>query len=208
VDDGEPVTAEALDALAAEGGRPVGDGSVLRASTGEETDWYHKNQTGMDRYYEADVTVNPVERGLRSLRTGAGSTSERVMEGRSENVKRAWGEFQVSDLADVKGWKAWGERALNGATASVIQFLPTRIASVAGNWLGGVKLGDRELAKQAIAAADLEAGRLVAPFASGSTPIDFGYWLVWPKGRHLSPEVRAFIKWIKDEAASSEVVGV
>ena len=64
------------------------------------------------------------------------------------------------------------------------------------------------LAKQAIAAADLEAGRLVAPFASGSTPIDFGYWLVWPKGRHLSPEVRAFIKWIKDEAASSEVVGV
>ena len=64
------------------------------------------------------------------------------------------------------------------------------------------------LAKQAIAAADLEAGRLVAPFASGSTPIDFGYWLVWPKGRHLSPEVRAFIKWIKDEATSSEVVGV
>lgn len=64
------------------------------------------------------------------------------------------------------------------------------------------------LAKQAIAAADLEAGRLVAPFANGSIPIDFGYWLVWPKGRHLSPEVRAFIKWIKDEATSSEVVGV
>jgi len=64
------------------------------------------------------------------------------------------------------------------------------------------------LAKQAIAASDLEAGRLVAPFASGSTPIDFGYWLVWPKGRHLTPDVRAFIKWIKDEAARSEVVGV
>ncbi len=64
------------------------------------------------------------------------------------------------------------------------------------------------LAKQAIAASDLEAGRLVAPFAQGSTPIAFGYWLVWPKGRHLSEDVRAFIKWLKEEAARSEVSGV
>ncbi len=64
------------------------------------------------------------------------------------------------------------------------------------------------LAKRAIAASDLAAGRLVAPFAQGSTQIDFGYWLVWPKGRHLTPDVRAFIKWIKDEAANSETVGV
>ena len=64
------------------------------------------------------------------------------------------------------------------------------------------------LAKQAIAANDIAAGRLAAPFANGSIPIDFGYWLVWPKGRHLSPDVRAFIKWIKDEAADSEVIGV
>lgn len=64
------------------------------------------------------------------------------------------------------------------------------------------------LAKQAIAASDLASGRLVAPFADGSTSIDFGYWLVWPKGRHLSPDVREFIKWIKAEAAGTEVVGV
>lgn len=64
------------------------------------------------------------------------------------------------------------------------------------------------LAKRAVAAADLAAGRLVAPFADGSTAIDFGYWLVWPKGRHLSPEVRAFIKWLKTQAAESEIVGV
>ena len=64
------------------------------------------------------------------------------------------------------------------------------------------------LAKQAIAANDIAAGRLAAPFANGSIPIDFGYWLVWPKGRHLSPDVRAFIKWIKDEATGSEIVGV
>ncbi|MEM9668989.1 MAG: transcriptional regulator GcvA [Pseudomonadota bacterium] len=64
------------------------------------------------------------------------------------------------------------------------------------------------LAKRAVAAADLAAGRLVAPFADGSTSIDFGYWLVWPKGRHLTTDVRAFIKWVKAEAATSEVVGV
>ncbi|MEO9971433.1 MAG: transcriptional regulator GcvA [Hyphomonadaceae bacterium] len=64
------------------------------------------------------------------------------------------------------------------------------------------------LAKRAVAAADLNAGRLVAPFADGSTPIDFGYWIVYPKGRHLSADVRAFIKWLKAEAASSEIIGV
>ncbi len=64
------------------------------------------------------------------------------------------------------------------------------------------------LAKRAIAEADLASGRLVAPFADGSTDISFAYWIVWPKGRHLSPEVRDFIAWIKAEAAGSEIGGV
>lgn len=64
------------------------------------------------------------------------------------------------------------------------------------------------LAKKAIADSDLASGRLVAPFADGSTLIDFGYWIVYPKGRHLTPDVRAFIKWLKAEASRSEVVGV
>ena len=64
------------------------------------------------------------------------------------------------------------------------------------------------LAKRAIASADIAAGRLVAPFADGSISVDYGYWLVWPKGRHLTEDVRAFIKWVKAEAAASEVAGV
>lgn len=64
------------------------------------------------------------------------------------------------------------------------------------------------LAKRAIAQAEMDAGRLVAPFADGSTAIDFAYWIVWPKGRHLSSDVRAFISWVKSEAARGEVVGV
>lgn len=64
------------------------------------------------------------------------------------------------------------------------------------------------LAKRAIAQADLDTGRLVAPFADGSHALDFAYWLVWPKGRHLSQDVRAFMAWIKAEAARGEIVGV
>lgn len=64
------------------------------------------------------------------------------------------------------------------------------------------------LAKRAIAQSDLDAGRLVAPFADGSHEIDFAYWMVWPKGRHLSPDVRAFMSWVRAEAVREEVVGV
>ena len=64
------------------------------------------------------------------------------------------------------------------------------------------------LAKRAIAAADLDAGRLVAPFADGSSDIAFSYWIVWPRGRTQSEVARAFINWLKTEAQSEEVVGV
>ncbi len=64
------------------------------------------------------------------------------------------------------------------------------------------------LAKRAIAASDIESGRLIAPFADGSISVDYGYWVVWPKGRHLMEDVRTFIKWVKQEAAQSEVAGV
>ncbi len=64
------------------------------------------------------------------------------------------------------------------------------------------------LAKKAIAANDLESGRLVAPFADGTNEIDFAYWTVWPRGRTQSPIAREFIKWIKEEAQAEQVVGV
>jgi LysR family glycine cleavage system transcriptional activator len=64
------------------------------------------------------------------------------------------------------------------------------------------------LAKKAIAAGDLDRGRLVAPFADGSADIDFAYWIVWPKWRTPSKLARAFIAWLKAEARSGEVSGV
>ncbi len=64
------------------------------------------------------------------------------------------------------------------------------------------------LAKHAIAAADLAAGRLVAPFADGSEDLDFAYWVVWPRGRTQTSVARSFIKWVKQEAESDLVGGV
>jgi LysR family glycine cleavage system transcriptional activator len=56
------------------------------------------------------------------------------------------------------------------------------------------------LAKRSIASADLESGRLAAPFADGATAIDFAYHLVLPRDRPVSPAATAFIHWLRREA--------
>jgi len=55
------------------------------------------------------------------------------------------------------------------------------------------------LAKRALAQADLDQGRLAAPFSS-STPIEFAYWVVHPPGRARSRAARAFITWALAQA--------
>lgn len=61
------------------------------------------------------------------------------------------------------------------------------------------------LAKRQLAAADLASGRLVAPFGDGATPLNFSYWMVWPRGRTVSPALRAFMTWLRQEAKDGEV---
>lgn len=56
------------------------------------------------------------------------------------------------------------------------------------------------LAKRQLAAADFAAGRLVAPFEGDEQPLNFAYWLIWRKGRTISPGLRAFIDWLREEA--------
>ena len=59
------------------------------------------------------------------------------------------------------------------------------------------------LAKRTLAQADIEAGRLVAPFQI-ATAVDFAYYLVHPKAKGRLPQVKAFIGWIEAEAAAYE----
>ncbi|BCW87683.1 Glycine cleavage system transcriptional activator [Alphaproteobacteria bacterium SO-S41] len=69
-------------------------------------------------------------------------------------------------------------------------------AAMAGKGIG--------LAKRQLAAADIAAGRLVTPFSDSDTPINFAYWLVWRRGRSLSPGLQAFMNWIRDEAGQAD----
>jgi len=59
------------------------------------------------------------------------------------------------------------------------------------------------LAKRALAQADIDAGRLVAPLQI-ATAVDFAYHVVHPKAKGRLPQVRAFVKWLADEAAQHE----
>jgi LysR family glycine cleavage system transcriptional activator len=59
------------------------------------------------------------------------------------------------------------------------------------------------LAKRALAQADLDAGRLIAPFQI-ATAVDFAYYLVHPKTKGRLPQVKAFVAWITAEAAVHE----
>lgn len=69
-------------------------------------------------------------------------------------------------------------------------------AAMAGKGVG--------LAKRQLAAADIAAGRLVTPFENVDTPINFAYWLVWRRGRSLSPGLKAFLDWIREEAGQAD----
>ncbi|MBI1391590.1 MAG: transcriptional regulator GcvA [Alphaproteobacteria bacterium] len=58
------------------------------------------------------------------------------------------------------------------------------------------------LAKSALALADLEAGRLVAPF-DRTTPSHFAYFLVHPASKQRIKAVQAFKSWLKEEALAT-----
>ena len=56
------------------------------------------------------------------------------------------------------------------------------------------------LAKRTLAQADLESGRLTAPFADGSEAVGFAYHVVMPRDRPASTSALAFIAWLKRQA--------
>ena len=60
------------------------------------------------------------------------------------------------------------------------------------------------LAKRALAQADLDSGRLIAPLVQDATAVDFAYFVVHPKAKGRLPQVKAFVSWITAEAAAHE----
>lgn len=58
------------------------------------------------------------------------------------------------------------------------------------------------LARSVLVSAALEAGRLVKPFDL-SLPINFAYYIVCPTGNEDRPKIKAFRKWLAEEAQST-----
>jgi LysR family glycine cleavage system transcriptional activator len=59
------------------------------------------------------------------------------------------------------------------------------------------------IAKGALAADDLAAGRLVRPFDQ-SLPANYSYWLVCPEASAERPKIAAFRYWVLAEARMSQ----
>jgi LysR family transcriptional regulator, glycine cleavage system transcriptional activator len=59
------------------------------------------------------------------------------------------------------------------------------------------------LAKRALAQADLDSGRLIAPLQD-ATAVDFAYFVVHPKAKGRLPQVKAFVSWITAQASAHE----
>ncbi len=107
-----------------------------------------------------------------------------------------------SSLGDDSGpdWQMWlkaaGAKAVDANRGPRFNQSSMAIEAAAGG--RGVAL-----AKRALAQADINSGRLAAPFAA-STPIEFAYWIAHPPGRARSRAARAFISWALEEAKKYE----
>jgi len=60
------------------------------------------------------------------------------------------------------------------------------------------------LARSALSALDLAAGRLVRP-VENSLPAKFSYWIVCPKPRAGRPQIESFRRWLVAQATSERV---
>jgi LysR family glycine cleavage system transcriptional activator len=99
-------------------------------------------------------------------------------------------------------WSMWlaarGVKGVDGARGPRFNQSSLVIEAAAGG--RGVAL-----AKRALAQADLDSGRLIAPLLQDATAVDFAYFAVHPKAKGRLPQVKAFVSWITAEAAAHEV---
>lgn len=62
------------------------------------------------------------------------------------------------------------------------------------------------LAKRQLALRDISDGRLIAPLHEADAPVNFAYWLVWPRGRRFEPAQVAFLEWLRGQVIEGDAV--
>jgi LysR family glycine cleavage system transcriptional activator len=98
-------------------------------------------------------------------------------------------------------WGMWfAARGLRRADAERgLRFNQSSLAIEAA--IGGKGLA---LAKRQLALGDIAEGRLVAPLSEAEAPVNFAYWLVWPRGRRFEPAQMAFLDWLRAQAIEGD----
>jgi LysR family glycine cleavage system transcriptional activator len=125
--------------------------------------------------------------------------SPKLLEGRNGLRKPAdLGRHTLLHVDDRQGWGQWlaaaGVEDLDLSRGPVLNQASMAIdAAVDGQGVA--------LARTALAAWDLIAGRLVRPFAL-ALPASFAYWIVCPKATARLPKIVAFTDWLLAEAAA------
>jgi len=106
-------------------------------------------------------------------------------------------------LADLAGWPAWlvaaGVLAPDAARKVPLGplFGTSQLALEAAVMGRGLALVPRM-----VIADDIAAGRLIQPFATGIPDI-FAYWLVYATARATEAHIRAFARWVREEAQAT-----
>jgi LysR family glycine cleavage system transcriptional activator len=108
----------------------------------------------------------------------------------------------TAEADPLPGWASWlAEQGLDtGAARRGLRFNQASLALEAAIAGQGVALARTRLAE-----AEVAAGRLIYPFgAERRLALGHAYYLVWPRGRTLSTAVKAFMAWLRTEAAAAD----
>ena len=105
--------------------------------------------------------------------------------------------LHVDDRTDWARWlEAAGARSVDVSRGPVLNQASMAIdAAVDGQGVA--------LARSALAAWDLNSGRLVRPFEL-ALPVPYAYWIVCPKATASLPKIMTFRDWLLSEAAEDE----
>ena len=123
-----------------------------------------------------------------------------VQPGAGARAAHAEGFEETHAAAHRRGrdWGAWLEKAGAGG----VDFARGPVFNQASMAIDAAVDGQGvALARSALAAWDLGAGRLVRPFAA-SLKLPYSYWIVCPKPTASLPKIATFREWLLAEAAA------
>jgi DNA-binding transcriptional LysR family regulator len=128
---------------------------------------------------------------LRTASPGAPPTAAATRAGKTSRPVDGWALwFAAAGVPDADAAKAIARGPLFGSSQPALE------AAAAGRGIA--------LTPAILVADDLAAGRLVRPFALG-VPDPYAFWLAYAVKRADESRIRAFARWVREEAAATHL---